>query len=53
MGLFSLSQLTCLERLKMAVGLAGLLWRGAMPADGGFGPSSGSSSSGLSTGNPE
>lgn len=44
--------LTCLERLKMAVGLAGLLWREAMPADGGLGPSSGSRSSAFSTGNP-
>lgn len=48
-----LMRLTCLERLKIAVGLAGLLWRVAMPADGGFGPSSGSKSSAFSTGNPE
>lgn len=48
-----LNRLTCLERLKMAVGLAGLLWREAMPADGGFGPSSGSRSSAFSTGKPE
>lgn len=47
------SWLTCLERLKIAVGLAGLLWREAVPADGGFGPSSGSRSSAFSTGKPE
>lgn len=44
--------LTCLERLKMAVGLAGLLWRGAVPADGESDPSSRSRSSAFSTGNP-
>ena len=42
--------LTCLERLKMAVGLAGLPWREAVFMEGGSRPSRGSSSSGLNTG---
>lgn len=37
----------------MAVGLAGLLWREAMPADEGLAPSKGSRSSAFSTGNAE
>jgi len=45
--------LTCLDRLKMAAGLAGLLWRGAMLADGGLGTVNVSRRFTFSTGKPE